>query len=222
MSWIHRTITVAADARAVEYVDGAFTRVLGPGRHARRWRRVSYRWVGLREQLMPMPPQDVLTADGVTVRVSTALRWAVADPRAFVEVAEDPTASVYLAVQVALRDALAEVEVDQAVRQVRHELGDRLVGAARAAAGTVGVEVRDVVVKDVMLPFEVREANAALVTARTRGQAELEKARAETAALRSLANAARMLDDHPALARLRLVQALPVGASVKLAVDHRE
>jgi regulator of protease activity HflC (stomatin/prohibitin superfamily) len=222
MSWIHRTITVPADARAVEYVDGAFARVLGPGRHARRWRRVSYRWAGLREQLLAMPPQEVLTADGVTVRVTTALRWAVAEPRAFVEVAQDPTASVYLAVQVALRDALAEVGVDQAVRQVRQELGDRLVDAARAAAATVGVEVRDVVVKDVMLPFEVREANAALATARTRGQAELEKARAETAALRSLANAARMLDDHPALARLRLVQALPLGASVTLAVDHRE
>jgi regulator of protease activity HflC (stomatin/prohibitin superfamily) len=222
MSWFHRKITVPADARAVEYVDGAFVRVLGPGRHARRWRRVSYRWVDNREQLMPMPPQEVLTADGLSVRVSTAVRWAVAEPRAFVEVAVDPIAAIYLAVQVALRDALAEVDVADAVRQVRQSVADRLVEAARAAATEVGVEVRDVVVKDVLLPIEVRAAQAELVTARTRGQAELEKARAETAALRSLANAARMLDDHPALAQQRLVQALPAGATVKLAVDHRE
>jgi regulator of protease activity HflC (stomatin/prohibitin superfamily) len=222
MSWFHPTITVPADARAVEYVDGAFTRVVGPGRHSRPWRRVSYRWVGVREQLMPMPPQEVLTSDGLTVRVSVSFRWAVADPRAFVEISVDPTASVYLAIQVALRDALAEVEVAYAVRLVRQEVGDHLVDAARRAGSEVGVEVRDVVVKDVMLPFEVREAVAELVTARTRGQAQLEKARAETAALRSLANAARMLDDHPALAQLRLVQALPAGATVTLAVDSRD
>jgi regulator of protease activity HflC (stomatin/prohibitin superfamily) len=220
MFWFRRKITVPADASAVENVDGAFTRVLGPGRHVRPWRRTSYRWVGTREQLLPMPPQEVLTSDGLTVRVSTVVRWAVSDPRAFVEVAVEPTASVYLAVQVALRDALVEVGVADAVRHVRDSVADRLVEAARAAATDVGVEVRDVVVKDVLLPIEVRAAQAELVTARTRGQAELEKARAETAALRSLANAARMLDDHPALAQLRLVQALPPGASVKLAVER--
>ena len=221
MSWFHRKITVPADARAVEYVDGAFTRVLGPGRHTQP-SRASCRWVGVREQLMPMPPQEVLTADGLIVRVSAALRWAVAEPRAFVEFAVDPTASVYLAIQVALRDALAEVDVADAVRHLRESVADRLLVAAREAASAVGIEVRDVVVKDVLMPIEVRAAQAELVTARTRGQAELEKARAETAALRSLANAARMLDDHPALAQLRLVQALPPGASVKLAVDRRE
>jgi len=222
MSWFHRTITVPVDARAVEYIDGAFARVLGPGRHAHPWRRVSYRWVGVREQLLPMPPQEVLTSDGLTVRVSVTLRWAVAEPRAFVEVAVDPTASVYLAVQVALRDALVEVDVAEAARHLRESVAPRLLEAGRAAAAEVGVEVRDVVVKDVLLPLEVRAAQADLVTARTRGQAELEKARAETAALRSLANAARMLDDHPALAQLRLVQALPAGATVTLAVDGRE
>ena len=51
------------------------------------------------------------------------------------------------------------------------------------------------------------------MTARQRGQAKLEAARAETAALRSLANGAKLLDEHPALARQRLVQALPPGAS---------
>jgi len=221
MSWFHPFITVAADQRAVEYVRGSFTRVLGPGRHRRPW-RARFRWVSTRERLVAIAPQDVLTADGLAVRVSAALRWAVVEPRAFVEVADEPVASVYLAIQVALRDALAEVDVADAVRHLRQSVAGRLVTAARAAAAEVGIDVRDVVVKDVLLPIEVRAATAELVTARTRGQAELEKARAETAALRSLANAARMLDDHPALAQLRLVQALPPGASVKLAVDRRE
>jgi hypothetical protein len=68
----------------------------------------------------------------------------------------------------------------------------------------------------VILPPELRSAYAELATARTRGQAKLEAARAETAALRSLANGAKLLDEHPALARQRLVEALPPGARVKL------
>jgi hypothetical protein len=74
------------------------------------------------------------------------------------------------------------------------------------------------VVKDVILPPELRSAYAELVTAKTRGQAQLEAARAETAALRSLANGAKLLDEHPALARLRLVQALPYGSTLELTV----
>ena len=221
MSWVHSKITVAADERAVEYVRGVFTRVLGPGRHSRPW-FASYRRVGTRERLLTIAPQEVLTADGLAVRTSAALRWAVADARAFVEVADEPLASVNLAIQVALRDALIEVELADVLHQVRQSVAGRLVTAARVAAAEVGIEVRDVVVKDVLMPHEVRAAQAELVTARTRGQAELEKARGETAALRSLANAARMLDDHPALAQLRLVQALPPGATVKIAVERRD
>lgn len=56
-------------------------------------------------------------------------------------------------------------------------------------------------------------------TARSQGQAKLEAARAETAALRSLANAAKLLDDHPALARLRLVQAAPYGTKIVIGLD---
>ena len=76
--------------------------------------------------------------------------------------------------------------------------------------------MREVVVKDVILPHELRSAYAELVTAKARGAAQLEAARAETAALRSMANGAKLLDEHPALARLRLVQALPPGSTLEL------
>ena len=79
----------------------------------------------------------------------------------------------------------------------------------------------DVVVKDVVLPVDLRMAYAELVVGRHRAQAQLEAARAETAALRSLANGAKLLDDHPSLAQLRLVQALPPGSRVELVQPGR-
>jgi regulator of protease activity HflC (stomatin/prohibitin superfamily) len=221
MSIFTNRITVFAHERALEYVDGTCTRVLEPGRH-RVPARASYQRVDVRERIVATAPQDVLTSDGVSVRVTAAIRWKVADPQRYTEVTADPAGVVYLAVQIALRDALVAVEAEALVREARRLAGDAFVAAARAAGATVGVEVVEVVVKDVILPPELRSAYAELVTTRTRGQARLEAARAETAALRSLANGAKLLDDHPALARLRLVEALPYGTSVKLALTQGE
>jgi regulator of protease activity HflC (stomatin/prohibitin superfamily) len=58
-----------------------------------------------------------------------------------------------------------------------------------------------------MFPGEMKKAFAQVVKAQKDGQAALEKARGETAALRSLANAARMMDDNPYLLQLRALQA---------------
>lgn len=209
------SITVRAGERVLEYIDGECSRVLEPGRHPRR-RRADHVRVSLQDRIETTAPQEVLTADGASVRVTVAIRWGIDDPVRFVEVATEPSALVYLAVQIALRDALVATATDDAVRLARQELGDRLTEAARAAGSEVGIVVRQAVVKDVLLPYELREAYAELLTTRARGLAQLEAARAETAALRSLANGAKLLDEHPSLARLRLVQALPHGSTVEL------
>ncbi|WP_460433406.1 SPFH domain-containing protein, partial [Angustibacter speluncae] len=70
-----------------------------------------------------------------------------------------------------------------------------------------GLAVEDVALRDVVVPGEVRRAVLAVATARQEGVAALERARGETAALRALANGARVLAEHPELARLRLAQA---------------
>lgn len=215
--YLFQKITVQPGTKVVEYVDGAFTRLLEPGRHARR-RRAEYRAVSVRERLDLVAPQEVLTSDGVTVRVTASVRSRIADPRRFLEASDEPFALVYLAVQVALREALVDVDAESVVRAARVTLGDSVTLAAREVGLRVGLDVLEVVVKDVILPPELRSAYSELVTAKTRGQAQLEAARAETAALRSLANGAKLLDEHPALARLRLVQALPYGSTLELSV----
>ncbi|MBJ7356186.1 SPFH domain-containing protein [Nocardioides sp.] len=210
-------ITVFAHERALEYVDGVCTRVLEPGRY-RAATRATYHRVDVRERIVTTAPQEVLTSDGVLVRVTAAVRWKVSDARAFVETVHDAAALVYLAIQVALRDALVDTDADAIVRTARSATAEAATTAARSAGATVGIDVVEVVVKDVILPTELRTAYAELVTTRTRGLAQLEAARAETAALRSLANGAKLLDEHPALARLRLVQALPYGSTLELSV----
>lgn len=209
------TFVIESWERGLARKPGVPTRVLGPGRHFRR-PSVSYRRLDMRERLDQTAPQEVLTADGVTVKATAVLRWSVGDPVRFTEATTDPSGVVYLAVQLGLRDALARLEAEALVRTARAEAAAVVRAAAVASGASVGVEVHEVVIKDVVLPAELRAAYAEVVTGRQRAVAQLEAARAETAALRSLANGARLLDEHPALARLRAIEALPPGATVKL------
>jgi regulator of protease activity HflC (stomatin/prohibitin superfamily) len=72
----------------------------------------------------------------------------------------------------------------------------------------VGITIHAVEVKDVMLPGELQRAYGDVLKAKQEGQAALERARGESAALRNLANAARVLEDNPALMNLRVLQSL--------------
>lgn len=214
MSLFH--VTVPARQCAVVYKHGRLVTVLQAGRH-RRVFGARDTWVDLREDLLPIATQEVATGDGLMVKVSAAVRFAVSDPVAFVEQTTDPAGVVYLAAQVAIRDAVAQRELVQVTTRDALPAAE-LTPAVDAAARTVGIQVHEVVVKDVVVPAEVRRAAVDLVTARQRGAALLEQARAETAALRSLANGAKLLDAHPALAQLRMVQSAPPGAQVVVRV----
>lgn len=216
MSLINRRVVHPGEV-VLEYRDGALVRTLTAGAHRTR-RCATYIGVDTRERIVPVAPQEVLTADGVPVRVSLAIGVAVVDAVRFTERADDPIAAVYLAAQVALRTACAAVSAQELIARSDAFDTDAVAAAASAAGEPVGVAVRAVAIRDVILPHEIRSAAMELVTAKARGQAKLEAARAETAALRSLANAGRLLDAHPALAQLRLVQEVPAGARIVLAV----
>src|SRR5690606_19867583 len=95
-----------------------------------------------------------------------------------------------------------------------------LVEATARQIDGLGIEVISVAVRDLMLPGELRRAVTETMLAREKGRAELERARAEAAALRTLANAARLMEEHPTLLRLRAIQAAEApGSTVVLTTD---
>ncbi|KNA89890.1 slipin family protein [Gordonia sp. w5E2] len=214
-------ISVPIGYKGLEYRNGELSRELSPGEYRTR-RGAMYTFVDMRERVMTLAPQDILTSDSVSLRVTMAVRASVVDGVAFTERASDPWASVYLAAQVALREVCAAVTVDEVITRADTVDTGSIIAATARAGLAAGIEVLDVAVKDVILPTEIRSAATELVTAKARGLAKLETARAETAALRSLANAGRVLDAHPALARLRLVQDAPYGTKFVVALSDAE
>jgi regulator of protease activity HflC (stomatin/prohibitin superfamily) len=142
--------------------------------------------------------------------VGVAVQWRVADPLPFLTASVDAAESLRLAAQVAVRDAFAVREAAELVA-ARAEVTQALLAAIRAEASGLGIEVQRAEVRDVSAPGEVRRAQLALHTARQEGLAALERARGETAALRALANGAKVLADHPALLQLRTAEAAAAG-----------
>ncbi len=199
-------VGVAEWERAVLFSRGRVQRVLGPGWH-RLWRSgYSVRTVDTRPWVISLPTQEAPTADGVPVKVTVAGHIRVSDAVRYVTATRYPEQSVYLAVQVAVRELLAATTFDDLVGD-RSGLGERLAGSVRGA-DEAGVAIDQLVLKDIILPGELKRAQAEVLIARAQGVAALERARGETAALRSLVNAARLASEHPALLQLRLMEHL--------------
>jgi len=159
-------VTVQAGWCALVYRKGTLSRVLDPGTH-RLYGAVSTVPVDLRERLVTLAPQEVLTSDAVSLRITVVLRIVVADAVAFVEKADDPVAAVYLAAQIALRENAAGLAAEDVMRRSARIDAEAIREAAREAGARTGVDVLDAYVKDVIVPAEIRTAAMQLVTAKS-------------------------------------------------------
>lgn len=191
--------------RVVLFRRGASAGLLQAGGH-RIWRRhVTGWWVDTRPWITSVPTQEIPTADGVTVKFTAAAQARIADPGTYVVAAQDVLSVLYLRIQVALRDVVAATSVDDLLH-ARGSVTERL--SAAIDVSDLGLVLDQVELKDIVLPADLKRAQADILLAKAQGQASLERARAETATLRSLANAARIASETPALLDLRLIQQL--------------
>ena len=213
-----RWVTVFDYERVVRYRRGRLVGVLGPGRHWLGGLGNSLRRVDLRERVLTMPLQELLTGDGVAVKVGLAASWRVDDPVTFVQSAETVQDALYLHLQLALRAPVAAVPVAEVVAD-RAAVSTAVLEAAGRSASAYGVRLVHVAVRDLTLPGELKSLFAEIVRARQESQAALERARGEAAALRSLANTAALLEAHPVLLHLRTLQvAESAGSPVLLSL----
>ncbi|MCI0685800.1 MAG: slipin family protein [Sporichthyaceae bacterium] len=210
-------VTIMEWETGVRFVDGKVRDQLQPGRHYVWPPRSQVHRVDRRPRWLVVTGQDVLTADGLSVRLSALARWRVVDAARYLTTTESAQADLHTAVQLAVRDAITAVSLDELVSARTGAFGG-LAEDVRSATAGIGVEVDDVVIRDLMLPGELRLAMTQTLMAREAGRAALERARGEAAALRSLANTAKLVEDHPALLHLRTLEvAAQPGTKVILA-----
>jgi len=203
-------VTVHDYERGLRYRSGRFSGLVDPGSHVIIRPFTEVRILDGRPAFLVVEGQEVLTSDGVAVKVSLAARYVVGDPVAAVTNEQDFRRAIYLELQLGLRDALAAGTVEE-VFAARSKIGPAVLERTASSLARIGVELLSVEVRDLMVPGELKRLFAGVVAARKEGEASLERVRAETASLRGLANAGRMIEDNPGLLQLRMLQ--QVGGS---------
>jgi regulator of protease activity HflC (stomatin/prohibitin superfamily) len=193
--------------RGLKYKKGRFVATLDPGLHWISAATSSIFVVDIRPEFITIQGQDVLTSDGVSIKISLAAEFQVIDPNLAVNKTANFRGNLYLVLQMALREIVGREKID-ALLENRAGIGGKLMDMAKGKASDMGVKLISADVKDMMFAGEMKKAFSQVVKAQKEGQAALERARGETAALRSLANAARTMDDNPNLLQLRALQAL--------------
>ncbi|HKT46599.1 MAG TPA: slipin family protein [Candidatus Acidoferrales bacterium] len=202
-----KRITIYEYQKGLKYTRGRYAGTLDSGQYWLLGWWSSVVLVDIRPQFVSVPGQEVLSADGVSVKISVAAEFKVADPHAAINKNLSFQNSLYLTLQMAVREVVSKEKVD-ALIETRSSFSAKLKEMTAVKAAEYGVNLISVDIKDIMFAGEMKRAFAQVLKAQKEGQAALEKARGETAALRSLANAARMIDDNPHLLQLRALQTL--------------
>jgi regulator of protease activity HflC (stomatin/prohibitin superfamily) len=203
-------VTIHDYERGLRFNRGRLAGLVDPGMHVTFGPLSEIRPLDVRPAMLPIEGQEVLTAEGVAAKISLVARYVVGDPVAALTRDTAWARTMYLLLQLALRDAVTRRTLEETLA-ARREIGPEIRQAAAGRLAELGVELLEVEVRDVMLPGELKRSYASVLVARKEGEAALERARAETATLRSLANAGRTVADNPGLLQLRILQ--EIGAS---------
>lgn len=202
-----KRITILEYEKGLKYVQGKFRKIVGPGQY---WYLPFFSMiqkVDIRPRFVSITGQEVLSSDGVTLKVSLAANYQLSDPNTAINKVQNYQEALYLELQLALREIIGSTNIDT-ILENRNDLSRKLMGMTEARIQELGLKLISVNLKDIMFPGQLKHIFAQVVSARKEGLAALERARGETAALRNLANAAKMIESNPNLMQLRLLQSL--------------
>jgi regulator of protease activity HflC (stomatin/prohibitin superfamily) len=163
---------------------------------------------------MPVPGQEGITRDNVTVRVDAVVYFKVVDaPSALIKV-EDYKFAVSQMAQTSLRSIIGKSELDDLLSN-REKLNEGLELMIDSPAVGWGVQVDRVEIKDVSLPDTMKRSMARQAEADRERRARVINADAELQASKKLAEAAQQMSDQPAALQLRLLQTVVAVAAEK-------
>jgi len=163
--------------------------------------------VDLRTVTLDVPPQDIITRDNISVKVSAVVYFRVLDAiKAIVDVADFHFATSQLA-QTTLRSVCGQGEMDDLLAE-RDEINERIQSILDKDTEPWGVKVSKVEVKEIDLPEEMRRAMAKQAEAERERRSKIINAEGEFQAAERLSEAAAIIGRHPAALQLRYLQTL--------------
>jgi regulator of protease activity HflC (stomatin/prohibitin superfamily) len=163
--------------------------------------------ISLREIVMDVPPQEVITRDNVSVKVNAVLYFRVLHPEKAVITVENYLYGTSQLAQTTLRSVCGQAELDDLLSE-RESINQKLQEIIDDQTEPWGVKVRAVEVKQIDLPVEMQRAMARQAEAEREKRSKVIHAEGEFQAAQRLADAARVLAGEESALQLRYLQTL--------------
>jgi regulator of protease activity HflC (stomatin/prohibitin superfamily) len=163
--------------------------------------------IDLRTVTLNVPPQEVITKDNVTVRVTAVCYFRVVDPNKAITEVENFLLATSQIAQTTLRSVLGKAELDSLLGE-RERLNQELQQIIDEQTEPWGIKVSTVEVKDVELPQEMQRAIARQAEAERERRAKIISADGEFQAATKLTQAAEIISQDPSALQLRYLQTL--------------
>ena len=182
---------VARNCVGALFYDGRYVATLAPGLYA-FWKglaEANLAEIDLREAMLDIGGQEIMTADKVTLRLNAVVGYRVTDARKAVTVVDDARQALYREGQLALRAVVGAKELDTFLT-AKDGVAKELEETLRERAAALGLEVLSAGIRDVILPGDMKDLMNKVTEAKKAAEANLIARREETAAMRSQANTA--------------------------------
>jgi regulator of protease activity HflC (stomatin/prohibitin superfamily) len=170
--------------------------------------------VNMQVVTMPVPAQEGITRDNVTVKVDAVVYYRVTDPVKVVVDVQNYNAAIAQVAQASLRSIIGKSDLDDLLSN-RERLNQGLELMLDSPALGWGVQIDRVEIKDVALPESMKRSMSRQAEAERERRSRVITAEGELQASRTLASAAEVMAQHPAALQLRLLQTVVEVAAEK-------
>jgi regulator of protease activity HflC (stomatin/prohibitin superfamily) len=168
--------------------------------------------VSLQTVALDVPPQDVITRDNVSLKVSAVIYFRVIDPEKAIVAVQDYLYATSQIAQTTLRSVLGQVELDDLL-SARDKINQQLQRIIDEHTEPWGIKVANVEVKQIDLPQDMQRAMAKQAEAERERRAKVINADGEFQAAAKLSEAAEVLARFPIALQLRYLQTMREIAS---------
>jgi hypothetical protein len=199
-----RVFSVESYEKGILIVNGKIEKVIETG--------VYYFWknlipivvlkADLRQQQLEISGQEILTKDKINIRMNFFTRFKVVNIEKALLENKEFEKQLYILMQLTLREYTGNFSLDE-ILEKKESIAENVLKAVKVKAETLGIEVVDCGVRDIILPGDVKEIMNQVLIAEKKAQANIITRREETASTRSLLNTAKLMDENAMLFKLK-------------------
>lgn len=190
-------------------VNGKIEKVLNPGKYyfVAKINKIDVKNIDLRNQVLQISGQELLTKDKVTLRMNFVLNYRIIDSLKAATSFDHYEEQLYLIMQLALREYVSTKTLDELLAE-KHEIGKIILETVKTKEQEFGALFIEAGLKDIILPGDIKEILNTILIAEKKALANVITRREETASTRSLLNTAKLMEENSTLYKLKELEFL--------------